>query len=166
MKVKLLNDGSFSESAEGVKFPVEVEAFEASDTLIGVERDELKRVGFKKFKPAVGYFFEGDEAERLPEPEKGVTVCSITDKCCNQFGERDEIQTIINSLQADVVARGNRITELERALRTTNDELHKTIKKVNRHLENNAYSSDLDDPDYWDFQTVHDNAMLLGDAND
>lgn len=37
----------------------------------------------------------------------------IANKCCNQFGERDEIQTIINSLQADVVARGNRITELE-----------------------------------------------------
>ncbi len=37
----------------------------------------------------------------------------ITNKCCNQFGERDEIQTIINSLQADVIARGARIEELE-----------------------------------------------------
>lgn len=62
---------------------------------------------------------------------------NITDKCCNQFGERDEIQTIINSLQADVVARGNRITELERALRNTNSQLHKAIEEVNHHLEHN-----------------------------
>ena len=40
------------------------------------------------------------------------TPC-IRDMCCNQFGERDEMQSIINSLQADVIARGARITDLE-----------------------------------------------------
>lgn len=49
-------------------------------------------------------------------PEASERRYCISERCCNQFGERDEIQTIINSLQADVVARGNRVTELERAL--------------------------------------------------
>jgi tRNA U34 2-thiouridine synthase MnmA/TrmU len=40
------------------------------------------------------------------------TPC-IRDMCCNQFGERDEMQHIINSLQADVIARGARIKMLE-----------------------------------------------------
>ena len=37
----------------------------------------------------------------------------IREMCCNQFGERDEIQRIIDSLQADVVARDERIKTLE-----------------------------------------------------
>ena len=40
------------------------------------------------------------------------TPC-IRNMCCNQFGERDEMQRIINSLQADVIARGARIADLE-----------------------------------------------------
>ena len=113
MRVLLLNDGSYG-PAEKVKFPVEVEASECGD-VEGVEVTyyELIRVGFDLKESGRSLYFYDEEIERLPEPEKGVTVCSITDKCCNQFGERDEIQTIINSLQADVVARGNRITELE-----------------------------------------------------
>lgn len=47
----------------------------------------------------------------MDEPNE--TLC-IRDMCCNQFGERDEMQSIINSLQADVIARGARITDLER----------------------------------------------------
>lgn len=119
MRVKLLNDGSFS-SAGDVKFPVEVEASECKDAEgVDVTFSELIRVGFNLKESKRSLYFYDEEIERLPEPEKGVTVCSITDKCCNQFGERDEIQTIINSLQADVVARGNRITELECAIRET-----------------------------------------------
>ena len=116
-------------------------------------------------QPDATHHFATGEKDVLNSEASERRYC-ISERCCNQFGERDEIQTIINSLQADVVARGNRITELERALRTTNDELHKAIKEVNHHLEHNICSSDLDDPDYWDFQTVHDNAILLGDAND
>ena len=44
--------------------------------------------------------------------EQTETPC-IRDMCCNQFGERDEMQRIINSLQADVIARGARIKALE-----------------------------------------------------
>ena len=49
----------------------------------------------------------------MDKPNK--TPC-IRDMCCNQFGERDEMQRIINSLQADVIARGARIAVLEREL--------------------------------------------------
>ena len=37
----------------------------------------------------------------------------IREMCCNQFGERDEIQRIIDSLQADVAQRDERIKTLE-----------------------------------------------------
>lgn len=37
----------------------------------------------------------------------------IRDKCCNQFGERGEIQAIIDKLRADVVQRDERIKVLE-----------------------------------------------------
>ena len=93
------------------------------------------------------------------------TPC-IRNMCCNQFGERDEMQRIINSLQADVIARGARIKMLEDALRVTNDELHCAIENINDTLKSNICSTDLDDPDYWDFQTVHDNVMLLRGASD
>lgn len=50
-----------------------------------------------------------DSSERRYTPHH-----DITNKCCNQFGERDEMQKIINSLQADVIARGARIADLEK----------------------------------------------------
>lgn len=56
---------------------------------------------------------------------------NIANKCCNQFGERDEIQTIINSLQADVVARGNRITELEREVKRL-EQKYKELEALKR----------------------------------
>ena len=37
----------------------------------------------------------------------------IREMCCNQFGERDEIQRIIDSLKADVAQRDERIKTLE-----------------------------------------------------
>ncbi len=47
---------------------------------------------------------------RAPEP---VRPCDVTNKCCNQFGERDEIQAIIDKLSADVAERDERIKVLE-----------------------------------------------------
>ncbi len=44
------------------------------------------------------------------------TPCDVTNKCCNQFGERDEIQAIIDKLRADVAERDERIKELQRRL--------------------------------------------------
>ena len=54
-----------------------------------------------------------------------------------------------------------RIAELEEALKLTNDELSKTIDEVNNSLKFNICSSDIDDPDYWDKQTCHENQILL-----
>ena len=53
------------------------------------------------------------------------TPC-IREMCCNQFGERDEIQRIIDSLQADVMARGARIKMLENKC----DELYKLAEEL------------------------------------
>ena len=53
------------------------------------------------------------------------TPC-IREMCCNQFGERDEIQRIIDSLQADVVSRDERIKTLE----NKGDELYKLAEEL------------------------------------
>ena len=55
----------------------------------------------------------------------------------------------------------DKAAELEKALRLTNGELSKTIDEVNNDLKFNICSSDLDDPDYWDKETCHNNSLLL-----
>lgn len=52
----------------------------------------------------------------------------IREMCCNQFGERDEIQRIIDSLQADVAQRDERIKTLE-------DEVEDLNRRLNRLRE-------------------------------
>ena len=49
----------------------------------------------------------------------------VREMCCNQFGERDEIQRIIDSLQADVVARDERIKTLEEEVEDLNRRLNR-----------------------------------------
>lgn len=50
----------------------------------------------------------------------------IINKCCNQFGERDEIQAIIDKLRADVAERDERIIKLEQELK----ELYKLVGEL------------------------------------
>jgi len=128
MRVLLLNDGGYGD-ADDVKFPVEVEALRLTDGgFFKISEDELHRVGFVDFNSQSEWFFEeGSEAVLAPVEQPNETPCDITNKCCNQFGERDEMQSIINSLQADVIARGARIADLERE----RDELQ-------RRLDHNA----------------------------
>lgn len=166
MRVLLLNDGDFGD-ADNVNFPVEVEALRLTDGgFFKISKGELHRVGFVDFNSQSEWFFEeGSEAVLAPVEQPNETPC-IRDMCCNQFGERDEMQSIINSLQADVIARGARIKMLEDTLRATNDELQGAIENINNTLKSNICSTDLDDPDYWDFQTVHDNVMLLRGVDD
>lgn len=64
-------------------------------------------------------------------------------------------------VEKTVDALSERIAELEEALKLTNDELSKTIDEVNNSLKFNICSSDIDDPDYWDKQTCHENQILL-----
>jgi len=171
MRVLLLNDGGFSD-AENVTFPVEVEALRRTDAgIFKIHKDELHRVGFVDFNSRDEWpFHDGDEAERLPDTTWHFTTgdkdilnsetserrycISVRDKCCNQFGERDEIQTIINSLQADVVARGNRITELERALQ---GERRKSEQLYNLALDLGACS---------EFMKAHFACEWVGDVDD
>ena len=142
----------------GLNLPVEVDAT-GENRLYMVSSSELVRVGGDTVAPNFEYAFMADEVELVTSE----TPC-VRDKCCNQFGERDEIQGIIDALQADVKARDERIKALEDALRTTSSELHGAINKINKMLNSNIRSTDLDQPDYWDSQTVHDNAVLLRDA--
>jgi len=132
MRVLLLNDGGFGD-AENVEFPVEVEALRLTDgSHFKISKDELHRVGFVGFNSQSEWFFaEGSEAVLAPEEPASVeqpngTPC-IRDMCCNQFGERDEMQRIINSLQADVIARGARIADLECE-----------VERLQRRLDHNA----------------------------
>ena len=114
MRVSLLNDGGHK-SIQGLSFPVEVEAFyhPTNRKLITVHENELRRVGgdskymtVDDLTIGMAYFSPSEYSIA------GETPC-IRDMCCNQFGERDEMQNIINSLQADVIARGARIKMLE-----------------------------------------------------
>ncbi|QDP56559.1 MAG: hypothetical protein Tp118SUR00d2C21406351_65 [Prokaryotic dsDNA virus sp.] len=59
---------------------------------------------------------------RAPEP---VQPCDVTNKCCNQFGERDEIQAIIDKLRADVAERDERIEVLEQEVEELNIRLNR-----------------------------------------
>lgn len=132
MRVLLLNDGGFG-GADNVEFPVEVEALRlTSNGFFKISNNELHRVGFVGFNnQSEWYFAEGIEAvlapeEPAPAEQPNETPC-IRDMCCNQFGERDEMQRIINSLQADVIARGARIADLERE-----------VERLQRRLDHNA----------------------------
>lgn len=110
MKVKLLNDGGYG-YADNVKFPVEVEALRLTDnSYFKISKDELHRVGFTDMGGRNNWpFEEGSEAVLMSQ----ISTSCIREMCCNQFGERDEIQRIIDSLQADVVVRDERIKTLE-----------------------------------------------------
>tara|TARA_R110002126_G_scaffold118812_2_gene259398 strand:+ start:817 stop:1041 length:225 start_codon:yes stop_codon:yes gene_type:complete len=68
---------------------------------------------------------------------------------------------IVTDNSAVIAALNVRIAKLERALIITNIELSKTIDEVNNDLKFKICSSDLDDPDYWDHETCHNNSLLL-----
>lgn len=121
MRVLLLNDGGFGD-ADDVNFPVEVEALRLTGGgFFLISRDELHRVGFVDFDGQKEWFFhDGNEAILADSKPETVQPCDITNKCCNQFGERDEIQAIIDKLHADVAQRDDRI----KALKQEVNELH------------------------------------------
>lgn len=132
MRVRLLNDGGYNDG-ENVKFPVVVDGEEFHNNLgelcgVNILIQKLNEVGFEfsifNDEDDETLFFSLTKGEceivddmtptqtdmkRIAEVE---ATHDITNKCCNQFGERDEMQQIINSLQADVIARGARIAEL------------------------------------------------------
>lgn len=132
VKVKLLNDGGYGDSVN-VEFPVVVcgvKCINGLGELYGIDINirDLNNIGFnhRGFEDYEMLFFStGDRECEIVEDDKPTKTDmvymgeveqqhDITNKCCNQFGERDEMQQIINSLQADVIARGARIAELER----------------------------------------------------
>ena len=57
----------------------------------------------------------------------------------------------------------SRVKQLENKLIETAQELGCMIDMENARLEQNITSTDLDDPDYFDHQTVHE-AMMLAKA--
>lgn len=127
MRVLLLNDGGFGD-ADNVKFPVEVKALRLTDGgYFKISKDELHLVGFVNFNSQAEWYFEdGKEAVLVTPTEQTDTPCDITNKCCNQFGERDEIQAIIDKLREDVARRDERI----KALGNKCDELYKLAEEL------------------------------------
>lgn len=120
MRVLLLNDGDFGD-ADNVTFPVEAEALRLTGGgCFKISCDELRRVGFVGFDHQPEWHFRnGTEAVLAPSDVKleidppvkqGGAPC-IREMCCNQFGERDEMQSIINSLQADVIKLEDEMTK-------------------------------------------------------
>lgn len=114
MRVTLLNNGGYDDHTN-VEFPVVVEG-EQYISGFNIEIGELVKVGFvfpETFQPwETLHFINGTEAEQSSLSDSTDAPC-IREMCCNQFGERDEMQSIINSLQADVIARDARIADLE-----------------------------------------------------
>jgi hypothetical protein len=53
-----------------------------------------------------------------------------------------------------------RLAELEAALESTNNELSASITRLNT-LKSVAPAHDVNEPDYSDFQTCHENSVLL-----
>jgi hypothetical protein len=54
-----------------------------------------------------------------------------------------------------------RILELEKALLSTNKELHLALCEINTKIAGKITSIDLDCPDYWDCENCHLNQILL-----
>lgn len=61
-----------------------------------------------------------------------------------------------------ITKQGERIKELEAMLRTVTHELRFMINRENARLASEISSTDLDDPDYLDFETVQQAMVLLG----
>jgi hypothetical protein len=113
MRVLLLNDGGHK-SIRKLSFPIDVQAtYHPDGRLVMVHENELRRIGGDSKYMTTDNLTKG-MAYFTPCEFRIVTDAPcIREMCCNQFGERDEMQSIINSLQADVIARGARIEQLE-----------------------------------------------------
>ena len=103
MRVRIISSPYIS----GLNLPAEVDAT-GENGLYMVSSSELVRVGGDLPNDGFEYAFIADEVELVTSE-----VMCVRDKCCNQFGERDEIQGIIDALQAGVKARDERISKLE-----------------------------------------------------
>lgn len=110
MKIHLIKDPGYGWD-DNIEYPITVEGERFKNTGFNVKVTTLSDAGFN-IDPS-----DFTEDYSLYYPNNCVvgfeTPCDTTNKCCNQFGERDEMQRIINSLQADVIARGARIKALE-----------------------------------------------------
>lgn len=73
---------------------------------------------------------------------------------------------LIAGMQAQLSKQQKEILELRSALESTNRELMSMIDGYNQKLKEGICSSDLDEPDYADYQTVHDNYALLAKYDD
>jgi hypothetical protein len=67
----------------------------------------------------------------------------------------------------EVAANANLIAaapDMLEALESTNKELQSVITKLNQMLKKNISPYDLDEPEYYDMQTCHENQVLIAKA--
>lgn len=105
------------------------------------------------------------EIGRLIEKSIGFAVQCVNSECecafTNWRNTSDEAVTEWNNRHSEA-----EISALRRALESTNRELLSLINGYNQKLKEGICSSDLDEPDYVDYQTVHDNDVLLAKYSD
>ncbi len=70
-----------------------------------------------------------------------------------------------DSMLEQLAKQQEEIAEYREALGSTNRELLWMINKYNQKLKDGICSSDSDEPEYVDAQTVHDNQVLLAKHN-
>lgn len=67
-----------------------------------------------------------------------------------------ELQQTLDRRNLQIINQDAEIAKLRDALRAAATELATTINTINNDLKSSICSTDLDDPDYLDFQTVHE----------
>ena len=82
-----------------------------------------------------------------------VLACNETGRTIGSFWHEDDA--------GDAAMKINNHDDLIAALRVTANELNSYIEAENKRLKKNICSTDLDDPDYHDQQTVHEAFKLI-----
>ncbi len=72
-----------------------------------------------------------------------------------------ELQQTLDRRNLQLLKQDAEILKLRDVLRAAATELAATINIINNNLKSSICSTDLDDPDYLDFQTVHEAMKCL-----
>jgi len=127
MKVQLKNLGPYNSYTflDNVNFNYNIifDVIRKGEGYVQILAEHLQSAGAK---PTLAYEWSFSDDEYIVI-EVDDTPCDIINKCCNQFGERDEIQAIIDKLRADVEQRDERIKTLEGAVEEMEDEMTEAV---------------------------------------
>ena len=138
-------------------------------------RQAIKREGYRNFCPDMkpdfryggrvlkGLYDRSCYLEGWHEGEGENQIRLDDEQSSSQDVYTHSAGTLVNNPETTLHNTGDlkRIAALENALKQTNAELSGAIDEVNNNLKGYIQSSDLDDPNYWDKETCHNNQALL-----